>query len=137
MRYLTLDEALILHGDIMQEMQGLKGFNKAQIGLLDSALTQIKNDDFYPEFLDKITHLMFACIKFHPFLDGNKRSAIYLANAFVEFNCSELLPNDFYQKLENVVVDVASDKINKDELKGLLKGILTAFSTNKPKGPKR
>ena len=132
MRYLTLDEALILHGDIMQEMQGLKGFNKAQIGLLDSALTQIKNDDFYPEFLDKITHLMFACIKFHPFLDGNKRSAIYLANAFVEFNCSELLPNDFYQKLENVVVDVASDKINKDELKGLLDGILKS-SRNKYK----
>ena len=132
MRYLTLDEALILHGDIMQEMQGLNGFNKAQIGLLDSALTQIKNDDFYPEFLDKITHLMFACIKFHPFLDGNKRSAIYLANAFVEFNCSELLPNDFYQKLENVVVDVASDKINKDELKALLNGILKS-SCNKPK----
>ena len=137
MRYLTLDEALILHGDIMQEMQGLKGFNKAQIGLLDSALTQIQNDEFYPEFLDKITHLMFACIKFHPFLDGNKRSAIYLANAFVEFNCSELLPNDFYQKLENVVVDVASDKINKDELKGLLKGILTAFNASKPKHPRR
>ena len=132
MRYLTLDEALILHGDIMQEMQGLKGFNKAQIGLLDSALTQIQNDKFYPEFLDKITHLMFACIKFHPFLDGNKRSAIYLANAFVEFNCSELLPNDFYQKLENVVVDVASDKINKDELKGLLDGILKS-SRNKYK----
>ena len=132
MRYLTLDEALILHGDIMQEMQGLKGFNKAQIGLLDSALTQIKNDEFYPEFLDKITHLMFACIKFHPFLDGNKRSAIYLANAFVEFNCSELLPNDFYQKLENVVVDVASDKINKDEFKGLLDGILKS-SSNKSK----
>ena len=124
MRYLTLDEALILHGDIMQEMQGLKGFNKAQIGLLDSALAQIQNDEFYPEFLDKLTHLMFACIKFHPFLDGNKRSAIYLANAFVEFNCSEILPNDFYKKLENVVVDVASDKINKDELKALLKGIL-------------
>ena len=132
MRYLTLDEALILHGDIMQKMQGLKGFNKAQIGLLDSALTQIQNDEFYPEFLDKITHLIFACVKFHPFLDGNKRSAIYLANAFVEFNCSELLSDDFYQKLENVVVDVASDKINKDELKGLLKGILKS-SCNKSK----
>lgn len=124
MRYLTLKEAIILHAYIMDEMQGLQGFNAAQIGYLDSALAQIKNDDFYPEFLDKLTHLMFACVKFHPFLDGNKRSAIYLANAFVEFNYSEILPDDFYQKLENVVVDVANDKMSKDGLKALLKGIL-------------
>lgn len=124
MNYLSLDEAIILHNDIMKQMQGLVGFNKAQVGYLQSALEHIQNDEFYPEFLDKLTHLVFACVKFHPFLDGNKRSAIYLAHAFIELNAPEILPDDFYQKLENVVVDVASNEMSKDELKAFLKGIL-------------
>lgn len=67
MRYLSLQEAKIMHDDIIDEIGGLKGVNPQQIGLLDSALSQIQNDDYYPHFLDKLTHLMFACVKFHPF----------------------------------------------------------------------
>lgn len=63
-------------------------------------------------------------MKFHPFLDGNKRSAIYLAKAFIKLNAPEILPNDFYQKLENVVVSVASDEIDKDKLKAILANLL-------------
>lgn len=124
MRYLTFDEVIFLHNHIIDTMQGLAGFNKAQVGYLQSALEHIQNDEFYPEFLDKLTHLVFACVKFHPFLDGNKRTAIYLAHAFIELNEPEILPDDFYQKLENVVVDVASDMMSKDELKAFFKGIL-------------
>ena len=72
MRYLSLDEAVILHNDIMQKMGGLQGFDKSRVGYLESALQHIKNDDFYPTLLDKLTHLVFCCVKFHPFLDGNK-----------------------------------------------------------------
>lgn len=124
MKYLSLDEAIILHDDIMEIMGGLKGFNKSQIGLLDSALSQIQNDELYPHFLDKLTHLMFACVKFHPFTDGNKRTAIYLANAFIELNYPNHLPDDFYQKLEDIVVFVAEGKISKEDLQKILKKIL-------------
>ena len=125
MRYLSLDEAVILHNDIIQKMGGLQDFDKSRVGYLESALQHIKNDDFYPTLLDKLTHLVFCCVKFHPFLDGNKRSAIYLAKAFLMLNAPEMLPNDFYQKLENVVVSVASDEIDKDKLKAILADILS------------
>lgn len=124
MKYLSLDEAIILHDDIMRQMGGLQGFDKSRVAYLESALQHIQNDDFYPTLLDKLTHLLFCCVKFHPFLDGNKRSAIYLAKAFIKLNAPEILPNDFYQKLENVVVSVASDKINKDKLKAILANLL-------------
>ncbi|WP_346265096.1 Fic family protein [Campylobacter sputorum] len=42
----------------------------------------MQNDDFHPNFIDKITHLIFACVKFHPFLDGNKRTAIHISYVF-------------------------------------------------------
>ncbi|TLD84997.1 type II toxin-antitoxin system death-on-curing family toxin [Helicobacter sp. MIT 11-5569] len=101
-----------------------KGANPKQIGLLDSALIQIQNDDYYPNFIDKLTHLMFACVKFHPFADGNKRTAIYIAKAFIKANKPEILPTNFYQELEYIIVCVADDSVSKDELKGILKHLL-------------
>lgn len=88
MKYLSLDEAIILHNDIMEAMNGLQGYNKSQISYLESALTHIQNDEFYPSFLDKLTHLIFSCVKFHPFLDGNKRTALYIAKAFIKLKLS-------------------------------------------------
>ena len=124
MKYLSIDETIALHDDIMDTMGGLKGFDKSRVAYLESALEHIQNDDFYSTFLDKITHLIFCCVKFHPFLDGNKRSAIYLAKAFIKLNALQNLPNDFYAKLENVVVDVASDEMSKESLRDFLAKLL-------------
>lgn len=124
MKYLSLQEAQILHNDIIDEIGGLKGVNSQQIGLLESALQQIQNDDYYPSFLDKLMHLMFACVKFHPFVDGNKRTAIYLAKAFIKLNRPEILPDDFYQNLEDIVVAVAEGKTTKEELREILQNLL-------------
>lgn len=113
-----------MHDDIISEIGGLSGANPKQIALLDSALTQIQNDDYYPSFIDKLTHLMFACVKFHPFADGNKRTALYIAKAFIKLNRPDSLPTDFYQRLEDVIVSVASDTISKDELAQILSAML-------------
>lgn len=124
MKYLSLQEVQIMHDDIINEIGGLKGANPKQIALLDSALTQIQNDDYYPSFIDKLTHLMFACVKFHPFADGNKRIALYIAKAFIKLNRPDSLPADFYQRLEDVIVSVASGEISKDELAQILSAML-------------
>ncbi|MCI7410838.1 Fic family protein [Helicobacter bilis] len=124
MKYLSLQEVQIMHDDIINEIGGLKGANPKQIALLDSALTQIQNDDYYPSFIDKLTHLMFACVKFHPSLECNKRTALYIAKAFIKLNRPDSLPADFYQRLEDVIVSVASDEISKDELAQILSAML-------------
>ena len=41
MRYLSLQEVQIMHGDIINEIGGLSEANPKQIALLDSALAQI------------------------------------------------------------------------------------------------
>ena len=67
---------------------------------------------------------MFACVKFHPFIDGNKRTALLLGRTFIKINYPASLPTDFYQKLEDVIVSVASDETSKDELKQILSDML-------------
>ncbi|WP_299325786.1 type II toxin-antitoxin system death-on-curing family toxin [uncultured Helicobacter sp.] len=123
MRYLSLQEVQKIHDDMLDEIGGLKGANPKQIALLDSALTQIQNDDYYPRFIDKLTHIMFACVKFHPFADGNKRTALLIGDAFITLN-HKATPKDFYQKLEDIIVSVASDELSKDELKQILSDML-------------
>lgn len=133
MKYISLQDALNIHDIIIQKMQGLGGYNQTNLGYLDSALENIQNDDFYPNFDDKLTHLMFSCIKFHPFNDGNKRTSIYLAMHFLTINDREHLTYNFAQKMEDIVVCVAEDSIDKNELKNILTNMLQ--SKNKPRKP--
>ena len=72
---------------------GFKGYNERQIGLLKSDLEHMQNNSYYPSFYEKLTHLIFACVKFHPFLDGNKRTAIYSAVYFIRLNKKKKLKN--------------------------------------------
>ena len=124
MYYFDLQCAIDFHDDIIREIGGLEGYNKTQIGYLNSALEQIQNDDYYPTFLDKMTHIIFSCVKFHPFLDGNKRTAIYLGCHFAKVNGLDC-PNQYYTEMEDIVVKIAEDYISKDDLKDILFVILT------------
>ena len=124
MKYISLKDALDMHDVIIKKMQGLSGYNQVNLGYLDSALENIQNDSFYPTLEDKLTHLMFSCIKFHPFNDSNKRTSIYLAMHFLEINDKKNVIDDFAQKMEDIVVQVAEDSLNKDELKEILTHIL-------------
>lgn len=122
MNYIDLSKAIELHNIIIDEIGGLKGYSVEQVGLLASALEQIQNDDYYPTLADKITHLMFSCIKFHPFIDGNKRTAISLGMCFLELE--NKYKKDFVIMMEDVVIGVADNSITKDELNKILKDFI-------------
>lgn len=124
MVYPKLSLVILLHDEVIKTSGGSKGYNQTSIGYLDSALSQIQNDDYYPEFIDKLTHLVFSCVKFHPFNDGNKRTAITLGMLFLELNDYSEYASAFYSVLEDIVVDLAKDKISKDDLKSIIYNIL-------------
>ncbi|WP_223810243.1 MULTISPECIES: hypothetical protein [unclassified Campylobacter] len=63
MRYIELNEVIAIHDEVISDIGGLSGHNK-QIGLLESALEHVKNDDYYSSLTDKIIHLMFHVFNF-------------------------------------------------------------------------
>lgn len=137
MKYIKLEEAVLLHDEMINKIGGSKGYNSIQIGYLDSALENIQNDLYYPNIEDKITHLVFSCIKFHPFNDGNKRTSILLADIFLEANKIKLDDEKFYVKMEDIVVKVATDKINKNDLKEIFKDFIKNNSSTNKTPPKK
>lgn len=101
---------------------GLKEFK--DLGQIESILEHIKNDEYYPEFIDKLTHLVFCTNKFHCFNDGNKRLSIALGGMFLLKNGYLSIVRDFLFKMEPIAYHIAAGKVSKDFLKEILYSIL-------------
>ena len=76
----------------------------------------MQNDLYYPEIENKVTYLFYAINKNHSFQDGNKRASIALSAYFLEINNLSFRVNRFIEEMENIAVDVADNRIDKDLL---------------------
>ena len=117
--YITLEEALAIHLKTVENSGG--GLTQCiDSRKLESVLCHIQNDDYYPEFVDKLTHLFFCACQFHCFADGNKRIAITLSTQFLLKNGYLFIAKDFIPKMENISYHVAAGKISKELLHKIL-----------------
>lgn len=121
--YITIDRAKIIHQKTIQYSGGgtLQHFD---LGRLESVLQNIQNDDYYPTFSDKMTHLFYCVCEFHCFADGNKRLAITLCAQFLLYNGYVAIAKDFFTMMENISYHVAAGKINKDLLCKIMEAIM-------------
>jgi len=94
-------------------------------GRLESVLQNIQNDDYYPTFEEKLTHLFYCVCKFHCFSDGNKRLAITASALMLLLNGYLYCSESFIREMENVSYHVAAGNISKE----LLLEIITAHLT--------
>lgn len=117
-RYFTVEYSIEVHDNIIRESGGFMGIRDA--GLIASTLEHVQNDFYYPELEDKITHILFSFNKNHCFNDGNKRSSIALSAYFLTINNLECLVSKFILEMENIVVDVADNVIDRDLLRELI-----------------
>lgn len=122
MVYITPEQARVTHAKTI-EYSGGGILEELDFGRLESVLNNIQNDEWYPTFIDKLTHLFFCTCQFHCFADGNKRLAITLSTLFLLQNGYLGIAQTFLAKTENISLNVAGGKIDKD----LLHKIMTAI----------
>jgi death-on-curing protein len=120
--YFNVEHAINTHDWIIQNSGGLCGVKNR--GQIESPLEHIKNDIYYPEIENKLTHLVYSINKNHGFNDGNKRSSIALGAYFLELNGYDFIVKRFVYELENIVVWVAEGVIDKDLLFQIIESIL-------------
>lgn len=123
--YISLTSAQEIHRLTITHSGG-GVYEHLDLGRLDSVLTNIQNDDYYPTFVDKLTHLFYCTCQFHCFADGNKRLAITLSAQFLLLNGYMSVAKHFFEITENISYQVAAGKIDKE----LLHRILTAIMQN-------
>ncbi len=121
--YITPEQARITHAKTI-EYSGGGALAELDFGKLESVLYNIQNDDWYPTFVDKLTHLFFCTCQFHCFEDGNKRLAITLSTLFLLLNGHMSIAATFLSKTENISLNVAASKIDKELLHRIMQAIM-------------
>ena len=127
--YITIEQATEIHQKTVKHSGG-GVLGHIDLGRRDSVLQNIRNDDYYPMFIDKLTHLFFCTCEFHCFQDGNKRLAITLAAYFLLLNGHMAVAKNFFEVTENISYHVAAGKIDKDLLHRIMSAIMDGTYEN-------
>ena len=123
MFYIDIEQAVHIHEKTVQ-VSGGGDVGAINIGLLEAVLEHIQNDDYYPAFEDKLTHLVYAVNKNHSFSDGNKRLSISLGIQFLTINGYLFCLGRFITEMENISYHMAAGLIEKDLLRQIIHSIL-------------
>ena len=88
MKYLSVEEVLVIHYDLIEATGGSHGVR--EIGLLASATERPKmrfgGKELYPSVFDKAAVYFDSLARHHVFIDGNKRTAFAIAVRFLFIN---------------------------------------------------
>lgn len=119
--FLTLAEVIDIHSNQMRLYGGLPGIR--DINLLSSAIA-MPHASFHGEYLHNDICEMAAAYAFHisknhPFVDGNKRTALVSALVFPELNGISI--SDSQGKLYDAMLDLSTGKLNKSEFASILR----------------
>jgi death-on-curing protein len=86
--YLTPEQVLFLHSRLISTIGG--GHGVRDIGMLLSTLGRAQatfdGKELYPDIMLKAAALIDSLVRNHPFVDGNKRTAITASALFLRLN---------------------------------------------------
>lgn len=119
----SIDEVIEIHQKTI-EVSGGGTDGIISLNSLQACLQQIQNDDYYPTFVDKLTHLVYVGNKSHSFQDGNKRIAIALGMKFLINNGYLFIVQKFAEKMEFVSYQLAASRIDKELLHDIIHSIV-------------
>jgi death-on-curing protein len=114
--WIELAVVLAIHDEQLAEHGGQPGVRDP--GLLESALGRPRNQFAYGD--TSITRLAasyaFGISRNHPFLDGNKRTSLVVAELFLELNGYTLAASD--AQCVTTFLQLAAGELTEDELAG-------------------
>jgi death-on-curing protein len=115
-KFLTITEVLLILENQIRNYGGIYGVR--DLNLLNSAI-YMPQASFNKQYLHKSIPAMAAAYSYHicqnhPFMDGNKRTALVTSLVFLDinkytFDCSD-------KKLYDIIMGISKNKITKDEL---------------------
>lgn len=119
--FLTLEQVLLIHEDQIEKYGGSHGVR--DLGLLESAIlrpqTTFGGVDLYESLFDKAAALTHSLLLNHPFVDGNKRTAVVSVLTFLELNGLSISTSN--KNLVDFALSVENKKIPIEKIAGWLK----------------
>ena len=111
-RYLTVQQVLFIHARLIETTGGEHGVR--DLCLLQSAVFRpqatFDGIELYGDLFHKAAALMISLAQNHPFVDGNKRTAITAAALFLRQNGWQLVTSN--QELERFTMRVVNEGLD-------------------------
>ena len=122
-QYITYDEALVVYQKTIEKSGG--GFSGVRDkGGIESVLDFMQKDLYYPDFISKLSYLVFRFCSGHFFNDGNKRIALTLGTYFLHKNGHFWAAAQFMQRMEAIVYQIAASNIDDKLLLRIIKCVV-------------
>jgi len=113
--HLSIDIVREIHAEAIRQFGGLNGVRDDNL-LASAVLTpqsSFRGKSPYADIVEIAAAYLFYICKNHPFVDGNKRTAMMAAIVLLRLNGIEPKPDS--EQWERLMFDVASSTINRDE----------------------
>jgi death-on-curing protein len=128
-RFLSTENVLRLHAQSIEEFGGASGLRDR--GMLESAVSMPQatfgGEFLHPDLPAMAGAYLYHLSQAHPFIDGNKRTAMAAALVFVSLNGAEVVATD--DELIALGLGVASSEISKDEVITRLRSMIRTLDT--------
>jgi len=111
--HLSIDIVRQIHAEAIKQFGGLNGVRDENL-LASAVLTpqsSFGGKSPYADIVEIAAAYLFYICKNHPFVDGNKRTAMMAAIVFLRLNGIKPLPDS--GKWEKLMVDVAASKLDR------------------------
>jgi death on curing protein len=111
--HLSIDTVREIHAEAIKQFGGLNGVRDENL-LASAVLTpqsSFGGKSPYADIVEVAAAYLFYICNNHPFLDGNKRTAMMAAIVFLRLNGMEPLPDS--AKWEKLMLDVAASKLDR------------------------
>ena len=111
MLFLTVDQLLQLHVLAVKHSGGSTGVRDH--GRLEAAIAaqsqEVFEQELYPSLHEKAAAMIRGIVQDHPFVDGNKRTAMLAGLTLLEVNSMEFVAKE--GELEDFAVKIATDHL--------------------------
>ncbi len=110
MRYLTADDIVFIHDEVVKQTGGSLGVREPGllVSIANKPQTSFGGTELYPDVFTKTACLYEALCNYHVFIDGNKRVSAIASYRFLTINGYELTATN--KELENYTVSIATKK---------------------------
>ena len=111
--HLSIDIVRQSHAEVIKQFGGLNGVRDENL-LATAVLTpqsSFRGKSPYADIVEVAAAYLFYICNNHPFLDGNKRTAMMAAIVFLRLNGIKPLPDS--RKWEKLMLDVAANKLDR------------------------
>ena len=108
----TTQEVIKLHDDLLAEYSGLDGIrDRGSLEMsIQSCFATFDGIEFYPMTPEKIAKIIVSLVRLHPFVDGNKRTALTLLFVLVSRNNLTIKPFDYTDLMNGIATKKYAEK---------------------------